>query len=564
MTSLRIGKTPDGDPVLIDLAKLIETRLLVQANSGGGKSWFLRLLAERAGEKLQMIIVDPEGELSTLREKLDMIRVAPDGDVKADPRSAALLARRLLEERVSAVLDIYELPIPQRREFVRNFLHAMTNAPKHLWHALLLEADEIHAFCPEKGEGEAVSTQTVIDFTSLARKRGYGIAYATQRLSKLHKDAAAECKNRVFGNTVLDNDVARTARDLGMTVKQATPLLRDLEPGHFFAFGPAFNHRGVFRFIADTVETTHPKPGQRHTAIAAPKPSAKVQAVLARLSDLPAEADKEIEDLKAAKERIASLERTERELRRQLERPAAKVADQDAIDRVRRSVEAIADHANSVVKVGERVEYELRKLADTSVDQQAPQNDDDVTQAPRPSVVRPTRSESANPTRRDDRQVTMSDDDVKRPLASGPLAVLTAIAQHVDGLSREQLTVITGYKKSTRNLYIQQLLRTRMIESFGEALVVTSYGLEALGSDFKPLPTGEALREHYLKVLDTGERTVLEIAVKAYPGWVKRDDVSAKSSYKKSTRNLYIQKLQRRQLITSTADGIRASDQLFG
>jgi hypothetical protein len=28
---------------------LVDTRLLIQANSGGGKSWLLRLIAERAG-----------------------------------------------------------------------------------------------------------------------------------------------------------------------------------------------------------------------------------------------------------------------------------------------------------------------------------------------------------------------------------------------------------------------------------------------------------------------------------------------------------------------------------
>ncbi|KKL76705.1 hypothetical protein LCGC14_2042260, partial [marine sediment metagenome] len=34
--------------VKIDLVKLISTRLLIQANSGGGKSWLIRRLLEQS------------------------------------------------------------------------------------------------------------------------------------------------------------------------------------------------------------------------------------------------------------------------------------------------------------------------------------------------------------------------------------------------------------------------------------------------------------------------------------------------------------------------------------
>jgi hypothetical protein len=39
----------DGGKLECDLPTLVDTRLLIQANSGGGKSWLLRLIAERAG-----------------------------------------------------------------------------------------------------------------------------------------------------------------------------------------------------------------------------------------------------------------------------------------------------------------------------------------------------------------------------------------------------------------------------------------------------------------------------------------------------------------------------------
>ena len=107
----------------IDLPTLVDTRLLIQANSGGGKSWLLRLIAERAG--IQTIVLDNEGEFASLREAADVLLVGAGGELPADPRHAALLGRRLLEYKVSAVVDLYELKLPDRRRFVRLFLESL-------------------------------------------------------------------------------------------------------------------------------------------------------------------------------------------------------------------------------------------------------------------------------------------------------------------------------------------------------------------------------------------------------------------------------------------------------
>src|SRR5512143_3881503 len=105
-TKFQIGRTDKRQRIEIDLLRLIDTRALIQANSGGGKSWLLRLIAERTGQKVQTIILDPEGEFATLREKLDISLVGRDGEIPTDPRSAGLLARKLMELKVSAVIDL--------------------------------------------------------------------------------------------------------------------------------------------------------------------------------------------------------------------------------------------------------------------------------------------------------------------------------------------------------------------------------------------------------------------------------------------------------------------------
>lgn len=289
----------DGMP--IDVERLIETRMLIQSNSGGGKSWALRRLLEQTASSVQQLVIDPEGEFATLRERFDYIIAAPhDADAVATPKTAALLARRLLETGVSAVLNIYDLKAHERQAFVRIFLDALTNAPRALWHPTLVVLDEAHVFCPQSGSAEA--SGAVIDVATRGRKRGQGLVLATQRLSKLHKDAAAEMLNKLVGRTGLDVDVKRAADELGLSARDAMTTLRDLKPGEFYAFGPALSAR-VVRTRIGPVITTHPRPGDR--LMKAPPPASRaVLAKLAQLADLQREAEVEATTLEQVRHEL--------------------------------------------------------------------------------------------------------------------------------------------------------------------------------------------------------------------------------------------------------------------
>jgi uncharacterized protein len=91
-------------------SSLVDTPLLIRANSSGGKSWLLRLIAERGG--IQTIVRYNEGEFASLRAAVDVLLVGTSGELSANPRDAALLARRLLD-KVSAVVDL-SAPEPAR------------------------------------------------------------------------------------------------------------------------------------------------------------------------------------------------------------------------------------------------------------------------------------------------------------------------------------------------------------------------------------------------------------------------------------------------------------------
>ena len=102
------------------------------------------------------------------------------------------------------------------------------------------------------------------------RKRGFCGILATQRISKLHKDAAAEANNKMIGRSALDVDMKRSADELGFSGRDDQHRLRTLKPGEFFCFGPALSDTVIEATVGDitTVASERRLPTLRpsHTA----------------------------------------------------------------------------------------------------------------------------------------------------------------------------------------------------------------------------------------------------------------------------------------------------------
>lgn len=298
-----------GHKVAFDLDVLLRTRLLIQANSGKGKSWLLRRLAEQMAGHVQVIIIDPEGEFATLREKYDYALIGKGGDGAAHPRIAALTAQRLLEVRASAVCDLYEMKPSERHSYVRLFLDALIDAPKNLWHPLVVILDEAHVYCPEKGAGESEAAESVISLATRGRKRGYCLIPATQRLGKFRKDAAAEMLNVAIGGTFIDIDRKRAADALGVYGAEQHEFfdeIRLLERGNFYMLGPAVSDERILVKVAG-VDTTHPEAGSAKHSAGPPPPPERIKALLPKLADLPQEAEQKAKTEAELRTEIRSL-----------------------------------------------------------------------------------------------------------------------------------------------------------------------------------------------------------------------------------------------------------------
>jgi len=250
-----MGTTQAGTPASLDLEELLATRLLVQGNSGSGKSHLLRRLMEQSAPWVQQAVIDPEGDFVTLADRFGHVVVEADDHTEAELQT---IADRVRQHRVSVVLNLEGLDAEMQMRRAAAFLGGLFDADRDFWYPMLVVVDEAQLFAPAAAgevsdEARKASLGAMTNLMCRGRKRGLAGIIATQRLAKLAKNVAAEASNFLMGRTFLDIDMARAADLLGMERRQAE-MFRDLERGHFVALGPALSRRPLPLRIGD-VET---------------------------------------------------------------------------------------------------------------------------------------------------------------------------------------------------------------------------------------------------------------------------------------------------------------------
>lgn len=535
-----------NNEVKIDLPTLIVSRLLVQANSGGGKSWLIRRIVEQAYGKVQIIILDPEGEFSTLREKYDFVLAGKGGDTVAEPRSATLLATRLLGWKVSAVIDLYELPPQERKHFVRLFLESMVNAPKGLWHPVLVVIDEAHVFCPEKDQSEAASA--VIDLATRGRKRRFCAVLATQRIAKLSKDASAECNNKLIGRSSQDVDMKRAAYELGFTKPEDVLSLRKMKPGEFYAFGPAISDE-VQRLKIGGVNTTHHlKAGSQMKVV---PPTEGIKKLLGKLADLPKEAEEEARTVSELKAEIVRLKRQASTFSKKVEPPRQEVVD-SAVEVARRSFEA--ERVNLVKKL-KPVQDAVDKIFNLALSARKlfvmPPFQPHVTKKPDPASGKdagkitgffPTPTSKLTPDSAPLHSNIAYRASVIHPggITTPERRILNAIAwlENV-GIEEPEKTAVAfladytfgsgGFNNPCGSLRTKGLIHYR-----GRGIVLTDEGRRLADAPTAPL-TNEEMHKHVLGVLDKPHQRILIPLLRAYPESLADEALAEASGYKAGT-----------------------------
>src|SRR6185312_7253603 len=114
-----IGSGPNGTPAMLDLEELLATRLLVQGNSGSGKSHLLRRLLEQSAPWVQQAIIDPEGDFVTLAERFGHLVIDAEDHTE---RGLQVAGERARLHRVSTVLNLEGLDAENQMRRAAAFL----------------------------------------------------------------------------------------------------------------------------------------------------------------------------------------------------------------------------------------------------------------------------------------------------------------------------------------------------------------------------------------------------------------------------------------------------------
>ena len=561
---LVLGKDYGGRPFALPADAVTQT-FGILAMRGAGKTNTARRLAEQMFEAfLPFVAVDPVGSWWGLRSAGDgksaglpiPIFGGRHGDVPLERTAGAMIADLVAEKRLSCVLDLSDLDSEgAKKTFLLDFATRLYKENTHPLHLFLEEADD---YIPQKPmRDEAHLLRAWENIVRRGRARGLGMTMITQRSASINKNVLTQVETLIAMRVTSPQD----RKAIGAWVEyhgQSDEILESLSGlanGEAWVWSPHWLG-SVTRVLFERSATfdSGATPKQRERAATATLADVDLGAIREQMKQT-------IEQHKAndpaeLRRRIAFLENQLREAAKPLKveqcepvRAEVPVLREPQLKRV----EALAVGFNGKLDALTTALGELRATIKPAfaVESKVVVRKFDAEEVTwRPSVAPCPRPQSA-PTSAD------------APLGKGERTIFAAIHQH-GSVTREQLTVLTGYKRSSRDTYLQRLRQAGYTVEDGARIYSTDAGVAAFGP-IDTLPTGDALREHWLQRLPTGERKILAEVCKMGPeGYLARERVSELTGYQRSSRDTYLQRLSARRLVICERGCVRAARELFG
>ncbi|HWO88151.1 MAG TPA: hypothetical protein VNL98_03255 [Gemmatimonadales bacterium] len=577
-----------GHGFRLPLETATETVLIVGKRGSGKSSTATRFAEQLIDARVPVAVLDPVDVWWGLKAGADGRREGGKevyvfggrhADLPLEPTAGELMADVLVDHRINAVMVLREFSNREKAQFAAAFADRLYRRNTEVLQLIVEEAHELMPQQPFHGEEEMLGR--MLRLQKLGRTSGIGMTSITQRPASLNKNATTQAEILIAHRLIGPQDVRaveewiRYHHQEGLK-QQVLSTLPELKTGEAWVWAPDFPEKkpiGLQRVRILEPETFDsrrtPKPGEKR---AEPKQLAPVD--LERLGEKMAATRERAkqEDPKHLRAEIARL-RTEVARASQTRTPepvtvTVPIVDEAhlrrfevAAERIREGVAALRDFAGDLYGRADEMKQAVERVLQ------------DVTRANgvrSPAAVRLRTKEAVastavrqrlreHPVTATTREGAVDSLEVGR----GEQAVLTAIAQYPDGVTREQLTVLTGYKRSSRDTYVQRLQQKSLVETRGGRIVATDQGLRVLGPNFEPLPTGSALLKYWLRRLPEGERKVLEVVASHWPAAVDREVISEATGYKRSSRDTYIQRLSARELVVSERGTVKASDLLF-
>lgn len=234
-----------------------------------GKTGFVRVLLEEIhAAGLPFVAFDPVGVLWGLRSSADgkgkglpiLVVGGAYGDLPIDRRAGADVAKGIVQQNVSAVIDFSTESKACFRQFLRDFADTLYRINKTSRHVVVEEAPEV---LPQRLRPDLAATFEAMErLFSRGRNRGIGGSLITQRSATLNKDVASQADHLVnFGVTAPQDRKALGEWVEGKAdpemLKRFLGDLASLKPGEGWFWSPE-QYELFVKFRTRQMRTFHP------------------------------------------------------------------------------------------------------------------------------------------------------------------------------------------------------------------------------------------------------------------------------------------------------------------
>jgi uncharacterized protein len=273
---------------------VVTQSLAILARKRAGKSYLARGFAEQLLQaEQQVVIIDPKGDWWGIRSASDgkhpgfpvVVLGGEHGDLPLEKTAAETVARLIVEERVSVLLDLSDFrkseaavflggDMKQRSDGLLEIVYRL-KAKEEFRTPVMLIVDEADAIAPQKPyPGEERMLGAMSDIVRRGGQRGIGSILITQRSSVINKDVLTQTQVMIALRTIakLDLDAIMGWVDVHGDPEQAKILkasLPALPTGDAWILSPGWpTEAGIFERIHGNPITTFdsgatPKAGEK-------------------------------------------------------------------------------------------------------------------------------------------------------------------------------------------------------------------------------------------------------------------------------------------------------------
>lgn len=534
---------------------ILASHIAILGKAGSGKTVCAKGIAENLLDADgRVCVIDPTGVWFGLRSAANGKKAAypvvifggEHADIPINERHGEAIAEIIGTSTTPAIIDTSMMRVGERTRFFADFANGLLRKNKGPLHLFI---DEAHLFAPQGRVADPQSANMLHaanNLVSLGRARGLRVTMISQRPAKLHKDSLTQVETMVAMRLIAPQD-RRAIEDWiadQADVKQGKEIIASLptlKTGQGWVWAPEIGilERVNFPMIKTFDSSKAPGTGGKEKM-----PTMAPINISQAAKDLQEfEKEAKANDPAALRRRIKELET----------KPAIAVNPKAELEANHRGYE-------TGIAAGRQ---EGMRAAIVAIETALAKNII-VVKAPKIMKTEPltiTNVIGEGPMKKGDKiyGVPIS----KNNLPPGEKSVLIACAQYPDGIDRDQMSILTGYKRSTRDAYAQRLREKSLIKIIGSRIFATAEGIAALGDDFERLPEGKELQDWWINKLPRGEAEVLAYLIGKYPYSATREEISTVTDFKRSTRDAYLQRLNTRKLINVSGGDIAAGEHLF-